>query len=83
MKIFKTEKVKETKQELRKPQLLFMNKRMYAISENGVNICTLIDFRDCGFPKGARTILEGGGYSTDWAKWDDEGRMTSLLEDFE
>jgi hypothetical protein len=81
MKIYR--KSEETKQELKKPQIRLVDKRLYAISENGQHICILVDFRDCTFPPSAKLRLVAEMYSTDWAEWDNEGRMTKLLEDFE
>ena len=79
MKIFK----KENKRELKKPLVFLANKRMYATRDNGLYICTLVCFENCTFARGAKECLEGEGYSTDWASWDDEGRMVKLLEGFE
>lgn len=81
MKIFKTgiKKAKEKK----KPQVYLENKRMLAVDEKGDRVAVLIDFENCTFTGLAKKVLESEGYSTDWAKWDDEGRMVKLLENFE
>ena len=81
MKIYREEK--ETKQELKKPLIRFAEKKMRAVDENGIRISTLIDFENCTFIEMAKQCLDGEGYSADWAEWDAQGRMTSLLEDFE
>ncbi len=78
MKIYK-----EEKQKLKKPLIRFAEKKMRAVDENGIQISTLIDFENCTFIEMAKQCLDEEGYSTDWAEWDNEGRMIKLLEDFE
>jgi hypothetical protein len=79
MKVFK--RGKEEKKE--KPQIEFVGKEMTAVDECGMYICTIVDFGSCKFIGKTRECLERDGYSTDWAKWDEDGRMIKLLEDFE
>ncbi len=79
MKIYR----EKAKQELKKPQIRFIEKYMHLVDENGNWIATAIDFKDCTFSPNTKSCLEKKGYSTDWAEWDDYGRMTELLEDFE
>lgn len=80
MKIFKMGKGDEKE----KPRIEFVGKEMIAVSPGGeIYICTIVNFGSCKFTGKARECLERSGYSTDWAEWDDEGRMVKLLEDFE
>jgi hypothetical protein len=78
MKIYR-----EEKKELRKPQFRFVGKEMTAVNEYGGHICTLFNFASYHYTCEAKQCLEEVGYSTDWAEWDDKGRMIKLLENFD
>lgn len=81
MKIYR--KPEEAKQELKKPLFRFVDKEMTAVDERGIHICTIVNFASCKFTGKAKECLDRDGYFTDWAEWDNEGRMIKLLEDFE
>jgi len=52
-------------------------------SSTGKRIAILFDFVSMRAPLPAKYTLARAGYRTDFAKWDDAGCMTTLLESFE
>jgi len=60
------------------------DKHLVAVNvESGEHAAFLYDFVLMGTVRYAKSALELDGYRTDFAEWDDNGRMTKLLEPFD
>lgn len=80
--MIKVWKDKSNDKKLKTPIVRLVGKDLIAVDKEGKFIAYLFDFENMTAPDVARECLTSEGYRVDFAKWDNEGRMTGLLESF-
>jgi hypothetical protein len=73
MKIEIFEKQEDTG--LKKPYLKITESYLLAVNSDGSIVAHLISFSDLLFIKHAKNKLTNDGFTTDWANWDEDGRL--------
>jgi hypothetical protein len=78
IKIYREEKLKT---ELKTPMIAYEKKGHYFCSSDGDFIAWIIVYHNNRMKPECRELLESSGYRTDFAEWDNEGRLVRFLEE--